>query len=126
MNLFFFGGSFDPPHLGHYNIVRKCLEYCDKVVVIPNNISLDKKIPKENSCHRLNMLKVLFQELNVAIDDFEIISNKKNYTIHTIEYLMNKYKKAKITMVIGKDQLYKISDWYRYNDIINLVKILDF
>ena len=39
---------------------------------------------------------------------------------------MNKYKKAKITMVIGKDQLYKISDWYRYNDIINLVKILCF
>ena len=126
MNLYFFGGTFDPPHLGHYNIVKKCLECSDKVVVIPNKTSVDKKAPIVNAVHRLNMLRLLFKDFNVEIDEFEIISQKKNYTIHTIEYLMAKYRNAKITMVIGSDQLNKISNWHRYDDIINFVEILCF
>jgi len=126
MNLYFFGGTFDPPHLGHYNIVKKCAQLADKVVVIPNKISVDKKSPNENFVHRFNMLKILLQDLNVEIDDFEVISNKKNYTIYTIEHLLNKYINAKLTMVVGKDQLQKISHWYRSDDILNTVEILCF
>jgi len=126
MNLFFFGGTFDPPHLGHYNIVKQCTQLADKVVVIPNNISVDKKFPNEDFIHRFNMLKILLQDLNVDIDDFEITSNKKNFTIYTIYHLLDKYKNAKITMIVGRDQFQKISHWYRSDDILNLVEILCF
>ena len=126
MNLYFFGGTFDPPHLGHYNIVKKCTQLADKVVVVPNNISVDKESPNESFIHRFNMLKILLQDLNVDIDDFEKTSNKKNYTIYTIHHLLNKYKNAKITMIIGKDQFQKITHWYRSDDILNLVEILCF
>ena len=62
MNLFFFGGTFDPPHLGHYLIVERCLEKCDKFVIIPNHSSVDKFKSSANPFHRLNMLKILFSK----------------------------------------------------------------
>ena len=126
MNLFFFGGTFDPPHLGHYYIVKKCLKRCDKIIVIPNKLPVDKVNVTAKSIHRFNMLKILFNNLNVEIDDFELYSKKKNYTFHTIKYLINKYKDAKITMVVGQDQIYKLKNWYRSNEIMNLIDIVCF
>ena len=72
------------------------------------------------------MLKLLLKRDNVFIDDFELKSNKKNYTIYTIEYLINKYKKNSLTMVLGLDQLANLHNWYRSEDIISKVGILCF
>ena len=60
MNLFFFGGAFDPPHMGHYEIANKCLKLADKVIVIPNNLSPENKLLKAEAYHRVEMLKILF------------------------------------------------------------------
>ena len=126
MNLYFFGGTFDPPHIGHYEIACKCLKLADKVLIIPNKLSLDNKLPHSNTFHRIKMLEILFEKTNVEIDRFEIDSNKKNYTIHTIRYLLDKYKKYRVTMVIGLDQLKNLNNWYKYNEIKDLVEILCF
>ena len=36
MKIFFFGGTFDPPHIGHKMIVDKCYDKCDKFIIFPN------------------------------------------------------------------------------------------
>ena len=59
----------------------------------------------------------MFQGYDVIIDDFEINSSKKNYTIYTIEYLLNKYIDCKLTMVLGADQLENIGNWYESDKI---------
>ena len=125
MKIFFFGGSFNPPHFGHLKIIEKCSSLSDKLIIFPNKISLEKS-KNIDSYHRVNMLKMLLNKGNVMIDDFELRSNKKNYTIYTIEYLMKKYNNNRITMVIGLDQLANLHKWYRYKDIINIVDILCF
>ena len=92
MKIFFFGGTFDPPHLGHEKIVDFCLDNCDKLVIIPNKNSLDK-IKTTDANHRLSMLKLLFNNKRIIIDEFELESKKPNYTYYTIEYLKNIYSK---------------------------------
>ena len=126
MNLFFFGGAFDPPHIGHYNIVKHCLNKCDKLIIVPNKKSVNKKIITVSYRHRLHMLRILFSDLNVEIDDFEINSSNKNYTFYTIEYLLKKYSDFKITMVIGEDQALNFQNWYRSEEIKKMVDILYF
>ena len=126
MNLFFFGGAFDPPHMGHYEIANKCLKLADKVIVIPNNLSPENKLLKVEASHRVEMLKILFRNTDVVIDEYEINSDKKNYTIHTINYLLDKYTNYKITMVLGLDQLRNFSNWYKYKEIKKSVNILCF
>ena len=117
MNLFFFGGTFNPPHMGHYEIAKKCLKLADKVLVIPNNLSPENKLLETDAFHRLEMLKILFKKTDIIIDKFEIDSERKNYTIHTVNYLVNKYKKYKITMVLGLDQLRNFNNWYKFKEI---------
>ena len=77
MKLFFFGGMFDPPHIGHYKIANKCLKLADKVLVIPNNLSPENKLLQTDAFHRVEMLKILFKDTDVIIDSYEINSEKK-------------------------------------------------
>ncbi len=124
MKIFFFGGTFDPPHLGHEKIVDFCLDNCDKLVIIPNKNSLDK-IKTTDANHRLNMLKLLFNNKRIIIDEFELESKKPNYTYYTIEYLKNIYKDD-LTMVIGYDQLINIDNWFNFKEILEDINILCF
>jgi len=127
LNLAFFGGSFDPPHVGHENIIKICQEKFDNLLVIPNNVSpmkTDKPpIPK---FHRLNMIKLIIKNLNVKIDTFELDSKKINYTYHTIQYIKEKYIFNDLYMIIGKDQIENFNKWYRIDDILKDVKIICF
>jgi|TARA_B100001175_G_scaffold304087_1_gene299739 nicotinate-nucleotide adenylyltransferase len=127
MKVFFYGGTFDPPHKGHELIVEYCLEKCDKLILIPNKKSPDKSSnPIANFHQRENMLKILFNNKKIVISDFEGNSNKDNYTYLTINHLKTIFKKADLTMVIGNDQLVNLKKWNRFNFILDEVKILCF
>ena len=127
MKVFFYGGTFDPPHKGHELIVEYCLEKCDKLILIPNKKSPDKSSnPIANFHQRENMLKILFNNKKIVISDFEGNSNKDNYTYLTINHLKTIFKKADLTMVIGNDQLVNLKKWKRFNFILDEVKILCF
>ena len=131
MNIFFYGGTFDPPHKAHELIYQHCLKHCDKFIFFPAKSSPGKKKPICNSKQRIDMLKLLIKHNDkcnkVFIDDFEIKSiNDPSYTIETINYLKNKYPKSKLSMVVGYDQFKNIKNWKDADKIINSVKIICF
>ena len=101
MKLAFFGGSFNPPTIAHYNLIKQALkEYnFDKVYFVPVNdyykkeklISIDQRIEmlnllckKESNIEVLDIEKKINSKLN-AIDIFKILENdqlkKYNYII---------------------------------------------
>ena len=123
MNIFFFGGAFNPPHIGHYKIVLNCLKYADKFIIIPNKMSPHNNKQLIDAQHRINMLQLMFKENNINIDTFEIESKKDNYSIYTVEYLLKKYSNCKLTMVVGLDQYLSIKTWYKYEELIKKVEI---
>ncbi len=129
MNIFFFGGSFDPPHKAHKLIYKYCLDLCDKFIFIPANQSPIKNKPNSISSDRLKMLELLIDSQDskkVSIDDFELKNNSKSFTIDTISYLKNKFSGHSLYMVIGYDQYKNIEKWKNYQKIISEVKIVCF
>lgn len=72
------------------------------------------------------MLNLLFDNNKVIIDDYEILSNKINYTYLTIDYLEKKYKNSCLTMIIGKDQISNLSNWNNFNIFIKKINIICF
>ena len=58
MKIYFLGGTFDPPHLGHLNIAKACLKHCHKFIFIPSKQNPYKDKPYFSSEDRLNMLKI--------------------------------------------------------------------
>jgi nicotinate-nucleotide adenylyltransferase len=127
MKIFFYGGTFDPPHKGHKLIVEYCLDKCDNLILIPNKKSPDKlSNPKATFNQRKDMLKILFNNEKIVISEFEEKSTKTNYTYLTINHLKEIYKKSDLTMVIGNDQLVNLEKWKNINYILDEVKILCF
>ena len=128
MNIFFFGGSFDPPHKAHKMIYKKCIKLCDKFIFIPSLHTPGKSEPNVEGKLRVEMLNTIIDQEDkdkVIIDSYEINSNiKPSYSINTIKYLKKKYINSKITMIIGRDQYENIDDWYHYEEIIQNVTIM--
>ena len=111
-NIAIYGGSFDPPHLGHKEVVKKTLSILDidKVIIVPSWLN-----PFKNSSHalakkRFEWTKEMFKDIdNVEVSDFEISQNKAVYTIETFEALNQKYPISHI--IIGADNLKSLTKW---------------
>ncbi len=113
-----FGGSFDPPHLAHQQIVNMLskLEDIDYVVVMPAYLNPFKKASHASAMQRLSWCATLFTEDNVIVSDFETSKQRSVYTIETIKALEEKYTLKYIA--IGTDNLADIERWKDF-DIIN-------
>ena len=126
MNIYFYGGSFDPPHLGHKKIINYFLDKCDKFLIIPTHHSPLKEAQPISYFHRQEMLKLMFSNSlskKVSIVDYEL-EIKSRYTADIVRLMKTKFPSSIISMVIGCDQLNQIEKWKEYNYIIDNVKVV--
>ena len=127
MNLAIFGGSFNPPHVGHEMIIEYCYNSFDRLLIIPNRTSPEKKNDIYISeLHKVKMLNMIIGNKDIDIDTFEIKSKQDNYTYYTLKYLMENYKFSNLYMIIGEDQLLNLSNWYKVDFILDNVEIVCF
>ena len=120
-----FGGSFDPPHIGHESIVKEILKLkmIEEVVIMPTYLNPFKSKFYAPSSLRLKWLKNIFMPYkSVIIDSYEIDLKRKVPSIESVHYLLNKYQK--IYLVVGADNLNSLSKWYKYNELKNLVTFM--
>jgi nicotinate-nucleotide adenylyltransferase len=123
-----FGGSFDPPHIGHEAVVLKTLQKLsdiNKLIVVPAYLSPFKSDSFLQSEDRFFLVKKLFNDIDkVDICDYEIKQKKSVYTIDTVKYLQNKYKATKIYLIIGADNIEKFHLWHKYDELIQLIDLV--
>ncbi|HOK40299.1 MAG TPA: nicotinate (nicotinamide) nucleotide adenylyltransferase [bacterium] len=125
------GGSFNPVHFGHLTCAELALEKLklQKVLFIPAYISPFKIYNKEIYVEpekRLKMLEFILTD-KYEIIDFEIRQHEISYTINTLKYLYNHFnlneKERSFYLIIGSDNFLAFNNWYKYNEILNLVKL---
>ena len=107
-----FGGSFDPPHVGHLEIVRRVLNLPDieRIVVVPAWLNPFKSTSCADAETRLRWCRELFDMEGVEVDDFEVASGRRVYTVETVRELKRKYPSLS-AIVIGSDNLKDIGKW---------------
>ena len=117
-----FGGSFDPIHLGHIEIIKQIAKL-DKVIVIPNYLNPLKNNFSAPAQLRLKWIKKAIKDIKgVEVSDFEIKQNKPCYTIDTIKHFKQFYDK--ISFVIGADNLKTLDKWKNIDELKNLVEFI--
>ena len=129
MNLYFFGGSFDPPHIGHLSIIQSCVIESQQFVLIPTKQSPFKDhLPVASAHHRVRMLELLISNIDhsIIIDNWEINNPAPNYTYKTIRHLQTNYPQFNLIMIIGGDQLTNFHKWKNYREIMDVVRIVAF
>jgi nicotinate-nucleotide adenylyltransferase len=120
LNIALFGGSFDPPHIGHEKIVYEVLNSLkiDKFIIAPAFLNPFKTKSHLDPLDRLNLIKELFQEnKNIEVTDFEIKRNKATPTIETIRYIKKIYNPKKIYLIIGADNIKSLYLWQDFDKL---------
>ena len=125
-----FGGTFDPPHIGHLLIAQTIIESenFERLIFVPANISPAKKGKIISSTKkRLDMLNMaLIGNDNFEISDFEINKGDISYTIDTLtEFSENRnLAKKDLYFLMGSDTLREFHKWKDPKKIINLCNII--
>ncbi|MCK4441741.1 MAG: nicotinate (nicotinamide) nucleotide adenylyltransferase, partial [Sulfurovaceae bacterium] len=113
-----FGGSFDPPHFGHREVVKSALEILDidKLIIVPAFLNPFKTNSHYSPQKRLILAKKMFQNLyNVKVSDYEINQQKSIKTEQTLNHFQQKYSVK--YLIIGADNLKNIDKWYNFEYI---------
>ena len=109
-----FGGTFNPVHLEHKNLVKRAIEELnlDKLIIVPTNIPPHKKTELASGEDRINMLKLCFlEEEKVEVSDFEIKSGGTSYSYLTIEHFKSVYPNDQLFFLVGGDMLKDFKTW---------------
>jgi len=118
-----FGGSFDPPHLGHLEIMKKALERLEieKLVVVPAYMSPFKKHHSAPAELRLKWLRrIAAFDPRIEVSDYEIKRGGKSYTYDTVAHFRKFFDT--IYLIIGADNLESLKRWHRFKDLDRMVE----
>ena len=130
MDILFFGGSFDPVHNGHENILRTALGYkkFDKIIIMPIGSPGHKSSCKAPFAVRKYLVQQAFSDIGVdmEVSDFEGNSFEKSYSYITVDYLKNLYPDSKIHFVIGADSAINMHKWVKWEYLAQNVTYLVF
>ncbi|MDD2383919.1 MAG: nicotinate (nicotinamide) nucleotide adenylyltransferase [Sulfurospirillaceae bacterium] len=127
MKIAIFGGSFDPPHLGHQKIVHKALELLDidKLLVVPTYLNPFKESSRAPSDLRKKWLEQLFGNCKkITILPFESDLKRQVPTIETILHVKHTYPHTKLYLIVGSDSYATLPQWTRYEELITHVEIV--
>jgi nicotinate-nucleotide adenylyltransferase len=114
-----FGGSFNPPHVGHVLAVAYVLslELVDRVLVVPvYEHALGKRLASFE--HRLELCRRAFAWLpGVEVSDIEQRLGAPSRTLHTILALEAEHPDWGLRLLVGSDITEEIEKWHAYDEI---------
>lgn len=122
--LVFFGGTFDPPHLEHVNMVKSVAKELSphKIIIMPTFIPPHKKVFLPASPEqRLTLCKEAFKGIEgVEISDWEISQKGKSYSYLTMQKLKIDYPDYQILFLMGTDMLSSFDRWKNPLEILKV------
>lgn len=117
-----FGGTFDPFHQGHFEIVKSLSKEFDKVLVIPTNVSYYKNREITDFKTRFdNVKKQLKTFSNVEVSDIERTNITQSF-YDVLKIISKKY--TNISLALGSDEYNMLDTWKNYKEILKLVKLV--
>ena len=130
MKIGIYGGSFNPIHNAHVEIVKFILEQLklDKIIVIPVGKASHRDDVMVSGKFRKKMCELAFEnEEKVFVSDIEIKNKNISYTIDTLKKLISLYgEDNEFYEIVGEDSAYNFSKWKDYNQILELSKVVVF
>lgn len=137
-----YGGSFDPPHLAHLEILKVLTNnpFCLQTILLPNYQNPLKSKSLFSPNERLKMCEILAQISGdkTTISDYEIRQNRPVHTIESIFALrkqildsnffnsngLDSIPQAKLCFVLGSDSFQSLHLWKDSQSLCELVEFI--
>jgi len=122
-----FGGSFDPPHIGHLiiaEVARQKLRL-EKVVFVPAYVPPHKKGEHAaTASDRFRMTKLAVRmNPHFSVSDLEIRRKGISYTVDTVRSFKRRYPASELFLIIGGDSLRQFWTWRSPQEILSLASL---
>lgn len=129
MKVGIFGGSFNPPHMGHLNSLQTVLKKAGlgKVHVVPAAQNpLKKQIEGPTGEQRIEMAKIAVEAWGSQffVDDQEIKRGGLSYTIDTVRNLRKQYSAENLHLIIGMDKFEELEQWKDIQDLLSETNLI--
>jgi nicotinate-nucleotide adenylyltransferase len=123
-----FGGSFDPPHLGHLiiaELARRSLDL-DVVFLVPAYRPPHKAGTHASSARdRLAMTKLSIRgNAGLRVSDIEIRRRGVSYTVDTVKAFHRKFLSSDLYLIIGSDSLKQFHSWKQPEEILSRATLI--
>ena len=123
-----FGGTFNPVHNGHLNLLRQIqaeMQF-DELLLIPSHIPPHKEVSDlASGKDRLQMLALAIEDMPEAgVCDIELHTSGKSYTIDTLRKLRRIFPTGEFYFIVGTDMLLTFDEWKQWRDILKLTYLV--
>ena len=124
-----YGGSFNPPHLGHVLAAKKTRELLGlaQIIFVPAAIPPHKAVadgsPDGQIRYELTKLAVSGEE-GMSVSRIELDRTGPSYTVDTLRELRECYGQDELFLLMGTDMFLSFSDWRGPGEIASMAKIV--
>ncbi|MDR0531040.1 MAG: nicotinate (nicotinamide) nucleotide adenylyltransferase [Oscillospiraceae bacterium] len=121
-----FGGSFNPPHLGHLRAAEFFARAyaLDRVLVIPAAAPPLKAAPAgASNADRLALCRRTFPAGPFDVCDWELRRPGPSYTIDTLRQARALWPEDRLFLLVGEDQRAQFRQWKDWREILGLAQL---
>ena len=125
------GGSFDPVHLAHLQMIAHV--YHELMRAFPNVDIIAKLLPTAGSPlktqptsnqQRLQMLLLAIDDVPfLSIDETELQCQPPVYSFHTLSEFKQRYPNDLLIFILGQDSVEQLDRWYRGFELLSLTNL---
>ena len=134
MKIGIYGGTFNPPHLGHMAAAKTAVQVLglDKLILVPAAVPPHKQLPEGSATaeQRLDMVRLMADNLNLPgvaqVSDIELHREGKSYTSDTLVAMKALYPDAELWLLMGTDMFLTLHNWHEPKKIMDLAGICAF
>jgi nicotinate-nucleotide adenylyltransferase len=111
-----FGGTFDPPHVGHLALAEWARESLrlDRVLFVPAGQPPHKGRARLSSVdHRIAMTRLAVRDNRAfTVSSLEALRDGPSFTVDTLRALRRREPRARIFLLMGADSLEEFPTWH--------------
>lgn len=122
-----FGGTFDPPHIGHFMIAEEVQHQfnLDEIWFIPTYEPPHKATAYFTQNDRLEMLqRTVCNQPGFVVEAMELNRKGKSYTIDTVKEIVEKYPDDTFYFIIGGDMVEYLPKWEKIDELMRLITFI--
>ncbi|WP_100374585.1 nicotinate-nucleotide adenylyltransferase [Bacillus sp. FJAT-45037] len=123
-----FGGTFDPPHVGHLMLAEEVRVECrlDEVWFIPASTPPHKERSDMSSIdERLELVKIATRSNpHFQVSTIERDRGGRSYTIDTVKQLQREHPDVEFFFLIGGDMVESLASWVGIDELIELITFI--
>lgn len=121
-----FGGSFNPPHIGHLIIAQEALHALnlERILFMPTNLPPHKRCDVAPELRYEMTCIAIAGNPSFEVTDVELARGGTSYTADTLRDLSNRFRGTDFYLLVGADEFAEIETWKEPETVLTLSSLV--